>query len=242
MTGWDISPFEQDGLRAAAVAPPVGMDQREVQRRYFDGQADRYDEYTGGGAWTPNLYLTGVLHKLVANDVEVRTALDLGTGTGQTLAVVRTTFPEASLWASDLSAAMLAHAARRVPDAHFEVADIASYLARLTETYDLITAIGCLELVGDLTEVLPRLMRHVNPGGHFALTFEPVIDGVGDEHARIASPHSSPDEPRCWNTWSTARLLQALPGGRLCSSHLFTAYYRAGTPVFYELLLICKDE
>jgi predicted TPR repeat methyltransferase len=218
------------------------MDQTEAHRRYFDGQADRYDEYTGGGAWTPNHYLAGVLHKLGTDGIEVRTALDLGTGTGQTLAVVRTAFPRAQLWASDVSAAMLQRAARRVPDAHFEVADIAGYLAGLTESFDLITAVGCLELVDDLTDVLPRLMRHVNPAGHLALTFEPVLDGLGDEHARTASPLSSPGEPRCWHTWSTARVLQALPGGRLRSSHLFTAYQRAETPVLYELLLIRKDD
>ena len=218
------------------------MDQTEAHRRYFDGQADRYDEYTGGGAWTPNHYLAGVLQTLVADDVEVRTALDLGAGTGQTLAVVRTAFPEASLWASDVSAAMLQRAARRVPDAHFEVADIAGYLAGLSRSFDLITAVGCLELVDDLTDVLPRLIRHVNPGGHLALTFEPVIDGLGDEHSRTASPTSSPDEPRWWHTWSTARVLGALPGGQLRSRHLFTAYHRAGTPVLYQLLLIRKDE
>lgn len=171
------------------------MDQTEAHRRYFDSQADRYDEYTGGGAWTPNHYLAGVLQTLVANQVEVRTALDLGTGTGQTLAVVRTTFPHARLWASDVSEAMLHHAARRVPDAYFEVADIAGHLAGLTESFDLITAIGCLELVGDLTDVLPQLMRHVNPAGHLALTIEPVLDGLGDEQVRTVSPAPVPMSP-----------------------------------------------
>lgn len=218
------------------------MDQAEAHRRYFDRQAERYDEYTGNGAWTPNHYLAVVLETLVTSGIDVRTALDLGTGTGQTLQVVRTTFPRARLWASDVSAAMLQRAARRVPDAHFEVADIASYLAGLTESFDLITAVGCLELVSDLMDVLPRLMDHVSPAGHLALTFEPLIDGLGAEHDRTASPSSDSEEPRLCNTWSAARVLHALPGGQLRSSHLFTAYERAGTPVLYELLLIRKDQ
>ena len=103
---------------------------------------------------------------LVADRVEVRTALDLGAGTGQTLEVVHAAFPQARLWASDLSAAMLQRAARKVPDAQFEVADLSSYVAGLTECFDLVTAVGCLELVDDLMSVLPKLMQHVNPGGH----------------------------------------------------------------------------
>jgi predicted TPR repeat methyltransferase len=105
---------------------------------------------------------------------------------------------------------------------------------------DLITAVGCLELVGDLMTVLPKLTRHVNPGGHLALIFEPLIDGLGAE--RAASFSADLDEPRWHYAWSTAQLLQALPGGRLVSSHLFSAYQRADKPVLYELLLIRRDE
>ncbi len=216
------------------------MGETEAHRRYFDAQADSYDEYTGDGAWSPNHYLAGVLRQLAADGVEVRTALDLGTGTGQTLEVVHAAFPRARLWASDVSAAMLQHAARKVPAAQFAVADLTSYLAGLTERFDLITAVGCLELVGDLMSVLPKLMRHLNPGGHLALTFEPLIDGMGAEQAATTgSPAADIDnEPRWRYTWSTARVLQALPDGQLRSSHLFTAYQREGLPVLYELLLI----
>lgn len=220
------------------------MGETEAHRRYFDAHADSYDDYTGNGAWTPNQYLTVVLDKLVADGVEVRTALDLGTGTGQTLAVVHTAFPQAQLWASDLSPAMLERAARKVPSAFFEIADISSYVADLTESFDLVTAVGCLELVPDLESVLPKLIQHVNPGGHLALTFEPLIDEVGAEHAAsTGSSAADIDNERRWHyTWSTARVLQALPGGRLRSSHLFTAYERAGTPILYELLLIRRDD
>ena len=219
------------------------MGQADAHRRYFDAHAESYDDYTGNGAWTPNRYLAGMLETLVADKVEVRTALDLGTGTGQTLEVVQATFPKARLWASDLSAAMLQRAAVKVPNAQFEVADLSGYVAGLTRSFDLVTAIGCLEMVGDLMTVLPRLMRHVNPGGHLALTFEPLIDGSGAEHAASSgSPADIDNEPRWHHTWSTARVLQALPDGRLRSSHLFTAYQRAGTPILYELLLVRRAE
>jgi trans-aconitate methyltransferase len=212
------------------------MDQAEAHRRYFDSHAASYDEYTAEGAWTPNQYLAGALDTLKADGVEVRTALDLGTGTGQTLEVVRAAFPQAKLWASDLSPAMLRRAAFKVPDAQFEVADLSSHVAGLAESFDLVTAIGCLEMVGDLMTVLPELMRHVHPGGHLALTIEPLVDGQGAE--QTSHSNADLDEPRWRHTWSTARLLQALPGGQLRSSHLFTAYHRAGQPVLYELLLI----
>lgn len=216
------------------------MDRTEAHRRYFDSHAASYDEYTAGGAWTPNQYLAGVLRALVADGVEVRTALDLGAGTGQTLAVVRAAFPQARLWASDVSPAMLRRAALKVPDARFEVADLSSHVASLTASFDLVTAVGCLEMVSDLMTVLPRLMERVNPRGHLALTIEPLIDGLGAEQVSNAHPGDDPGEPRWRHTWSTARLLQALPGGQLRSSHLFTAYHRGDTPVLYELFLIRK--
>ena len=216
------------------------MNQTEAIRRYFDAQADSYDDYTGDGAWAPNQYLAGVLTTLKAAHVEVRTALDLGTGTGQTLEVVRAAFPEARLWASDVSAAMLRRAALRVPDAQFQVADVATLVAGLTESFDLVTAIGCLELVEDLMAVLPRLMDHLNPGGHLALTTEALVDAHGAEQTRVALTGTDTDDQRCCYAWSTAQLLGALPGGQLRSSHLFTAYHRAGEPVLYELLLIRK--
>ncbi|HST47401.1 class I SAM-dependent methyltransferase [Jatrophihabitans sp.] len=215
------------------------MDQTQPLRRYFDAQAGSYDDYTGNGAWTPNQYLAGVLDTLAADHVEVRTALDLGTGTGQTLEVVRAAFPRAELWASDLSPAMLRRAALRVPDAHVEVADISGYVARLSRSFDLVTAVGCLEMVDDLPAVLPKLIRHVNPGGHLALTVQALIDGQGAEQVRTALSGDGEDQRWCYS-WSTARLLRALPGGELRSSHLFTAYYRGEQPVFYELLLIGK--
>jgi len=216
------------------------MDQTQPLRRYFDAHADSYDDYTADGAWTPNQYLAGVLETLTAGGVEVRTALDLGTGTGQTLEIVGAAFPQARLWASDLSAAMLRRAALRVPDAHFVVADISSHVAGLTESFDLVTAVGCLEMVADLMTVLPQLMRHVNPGGHLALTAEALVDGQGAEQARVALSGADGDDRRWCYRWSTAQLLRALPGGELRSSHLFTAYHRGETPVLYELLLIRK--
>jgi ubiquinone/menaquinone biosynthesis C-methylase UbiE len=213
------------------------MNETEALRRYFDAHANSYDDYTADGAWTPNRYLAGVLHAL-ASQVEVRTALDLGTGTGQTLEVVRAAFPQARLWASDVSAAMLHRAARRVPDARFEVADISSYVAGLTESFDLVTAVGCLETVADLMTVLPRLMQHLNPGGHLALTSQALVDGQGAEQTRTPLSGADGDGPRWCYSWSTAQLLGALPGGRLRSSHLFTAYHRGDQPVLYELLLV----
>jgi trans-aconitate methyltransferase len=216
------------------------MDKTEALRRYFDAQADNYDEYTGDGAWTPNQYLARVLHALVADRVEVRTALDLGAGTGQTLEVIRAAYPHARLWACDLSPAMLQRAALKVPDAHFQVADVSDHVAGLTESFDLITAIGCLEMVGDLMTVLPQLMRHLNLGGHLALTAEALIDGHGAEQVSTALSTPEGEDQRCCYSWSTARLLRALPDGRLRSSHLFTAYHRAGKPVLYELLLVGK--
>ncbi len=214
------------------------MDHTEAHRQYFDSHAASYDDYTADNAWTPNQYLAGVLDTLTAEGVEVRSALDLGAGTGQTLEVVRAAFPQARLTASDVSPAMLRRAALKAPDARFEVADIASHVAGLAESFDLVTAVGCLEMVEDLMTVLPRLMRHINPGGHLALTIEALVDGLGAEHASHAHPGTG--EPRWRHAWSTARLLQALPGGQLRSSHLFTAYHRGDTPVLYELLLVHK--
>ncbi len=204
----------------------------DQQRRYFDAQADKYDDYTTGDAWTPNVYLVDVLHEQIADPAAVRSVLDLGTGTGQTLLAVDSVFPSANLYGVDVSPGMLAIAAGKLPRAELAAADVSSYAHGLDRTFDLMTMIGCAELVPDLPEVVDALTRHLNPGGLLVLTIEPLVDGLGHELDEIEM-----GERRRY-PWNVADVVNAAPTARLVTSRLFTAYRRLEQDVLYELLAL----
>ena len=197
-------------------------------RSYFDSQAASYDEYTAGDNWTPNVVLAEVLF---GSGPDVRTVFDLGTGTGQTLAAVAELYPAAQLTGSDLSPEMLARAARRLPDARLIEGEASAVLRTETATFDLVTAIGCLELIPDVEQILSLLAARVAAGGRLALTVEPPVAGLdGHDQAFASGRHTS--------LLTTAQVLRALPSCSLIDSQLFVAYRRAGVPVLYELLLL----
>ena len=121
---------------------------------------------TTGNGWSANQRARDLLAPLGLAPARV---LDLGAGTGQTAVVLRELFPAAALTLVDPSPGMLALARGKVPDAEVVAADAESFLRARDGEWDLVTAIGFLELLPDLFEVPPAGRRAAGarrpPGG-----------------------------------------------------------------------------
>jgi predicted TPR repeat methyltransferase len=139
----------------------------------YDALAPAYDEMTTGNGWSANQRARDLLAPLGLTPARV---LDLGAGTGQTALVLRELFPAAALTLVDPSPGMLAQAGAKVPDAEVVAADAESFLRARGGEWDLVTAIGFLELLPDLFEVLRLAAARLAPGAHLAVSHEPLLD------------------------------------------------------------------
>ncbi len=124
--------------------------------------------------WDTALYLkfeperTQPARDLLARlDVAPRRIVDLGCGPGTSTRLLAARFPQAEILAVDQSEPMLAEARRRLPDARFEVADIAQWRPR--QRPDLIFANAALQWLPDHESLFPRLMSYLAEGGALAV-------------------------------------------------------------------------
>ena len=139
----------------------------------YDALAPTYDEMTTSNGWSANQRARGLLAPLGLAPARV---LDLGAGTGQTATVLHELFPAAALTLVDPSRGMLELARDKVPDAEVVTADAESFLRANDGQWDLVTAIGFLELLPDLFEVLRLVVGHLAPGAHLVVSHEPLLD------------------------------------------------------------------
>ncbi|MDE1195835.1 MAG: trans-aconitate 2-methyltransferase [Pseudomonas sp.] len=98
---------------------------------------------------------------------QVKTAIDLGCGPGNSTEVLAERFPDAQITGMDSSEDMLNDARQRLPRLSFELADIGSW--NPDRTYDVILANASLQWVPDHAELYPRLVGRLNPGGSLAV-------------------------------------------------------------------------
>lgn len=96
-------------------------------------------------------------------------ALDLGCGPGNSTELLVQRFPTAQVIGIDNSPAMVRSAGERVPQARFELADVASWEPDARERPDLIFANATLQWVPDHQSLLPRLFSLLAPGGVLAV-------------------------------------------------------------------------
>jgi predicted TPR repeat methyltransferase len=140
----------------------------------YDALAPTYDQTTGGEAWIANRQTAELLAPL---GLAPGSVLDLGAGTGQTAHMLHGLYPRAELTLVDPSPRMIALAPEKVPDAVVVVADAAAFLRGTDRSWDLVAAIGFLELVPDLFEVLRLAASRLPPGGHLVISHEPLLPG-----------------------------------------------------------------
>jgi SAM-dependent methyltransferase len=149
-------------------------------RTYYDGLSHRWDTATGG-RWAINGMIKPYMPRAV------RSLLDLGAGTGQTIETILETLSEQSaappdrVVAVDYSEQMLDRLrARKLglpPTGLVVVQDsIEHYLSQVPESdgdrHSLITGVGSFETVPELPEAIADLRQHVVPGGRVIFTYE----------------------------------------------------------------------
>jgi len=207
----------------------------ERARAYFESFATQYDASADEVGWVPNQLLAAALERVA----HVRDALDLGCGTGCTLAVVRRCCPHAALTGVDVAAPMLERARATVPGARFVLADVAAHAARAVaagEQFDLVTAIGCFEFTEYLPAILADARRLVRPGGNLVVTYEPVIVGWEPQELRAETNLGSNGLELTTFRWEPGEVTGGFEGWHPVSDRLVVAYQRDALPTVYGWL------
>lgn len=97
----------------------------------------------------------------------VRIAVDLGCGPGNSTEALARRFPEALITGLDNSRDMVESARTRRPDLIFEYADIGAW--NPSETFDVILANASLQWLPDHARLYPHLLSKLAPGGVLAI-------------------------------------------------------------------------
>ena len=122
----------------------------------------------------PEVFAGQLLRRLTRERAAVRTALDLGCGTGVLCRILAENGVEAR--GVDLSGDMIAIARENAPSLRFETADMVSY--RPTERFDLVTCTGdALNHIfdpADIQRIFDNVWSCLTPGGYF------VFDLLGE--------------------------------------------------------------
>ncbi|WP_308563032.1 trans-aconitate 2-methyltransferase [uncultured Klebsiella sp.] len=125
--------------------------------------------------WNPSLYLkfgaerTRPAAELLARIAHhpVRLAVDLGCGPGNSTALLRDAWPEATIVGVDNSPAMLQEAAQTLPDCQFINADITTF--HPARPADVIYANASLQWLTDHQRLLPHLVNNLAKNGVLAV-------------------------------------------------------------------------
>ena len=98
---------------------------------------------------------------------DVRRAIDLGCGPGNSTALLAARYPAAAVTGLDSSADMVAAARKRLPQIAFDVAGLEDWAA--AAPMDVILSNAVLQWVPDHAALLPRLVGQLAPGGSLAI-------------------------------------------------------------------------
>lgn len=98
---------------------------------------------------------------------DVRTAIDLGCGPGNSTEVLAARYPQARIAGIDSSADMIDAARRRLPGISFAVGDLRTWSD--DGPFDVILANAVLQWVPEHESLLPSLIEKLTPGGALAV-------------------------------------------------------------------------
>ncbi|OLY73412.1 trans-aconitate methyltransferase [Pseudomonas sp. ATCC PTA-122608] len=115
-------------------------------------------------------------------DGDVRSAVDLGCGPGNSTEVLADRFSQALVTGMDSSDDMLADARKRLPGLNFELADIGAW--NPAQTFDVILANASLQWLPDHATLYPHLVNQLTPGGTLAVQTPDNLDEPAHKLAR----------------------------------------------------------
>ncbi|MDB5780149.1 trans-aconitate 2-methyltransferase [Caballeronia mineralivorans] len=107
-------------------------------------------------------------------DIDARSVVDIGCGPGNSTEVLMTRFPNAAISGFDSSPDMIEAARKRLPQVHFETADIQAWNA--PGPFDVILANAVLQWLPDHASLLPALVAKLSPRGSLAIQMPDNLD------------------------------------------------------------------
>ncbi len=220
------------------VLPPKGEVHDELSpvfgqhRAYFDGLAAIYEDEAVAVGWSVNEV---VAEELAGLDPPAM-VLDLACGTGVTLRLLQRAFPDAELTGVDLSPAMAEIARTQIPEAHVIVDEVTHFVARSPQEFELVTSVGGLEFVPDLPQLLVGMKKLVAPGGHLIATYEPIVEGSGQQSEAMVTIPVGGGVVVTTHRWPPEEVAASLADWTLIGHRTLPAYERDGLQVTYGLL------
>ncbi|MGH7814442.1 MAG: trans-aconitate 2-methyltransferase [Candidatus Binataceae bacterium] len=122
---------------------------------------------------------------------EVRRAIDLGCGPGNSTAVLAEKWPDAELTGLDGSAEMIAKARAAYPNRRWIAGDIADWAASKGEQFDLVFSNAALQWLPDHAAIFPMLLTRTAKGGAVAAQMPGNFDSPA--HTAMRTLAASPE-------------------------------------------------
>lgn len=102
--------------------------------------------------------------------VHCRSILDVGTGTGQIIPILKKRYPDAAITSIDLAFKMLSKARYRVPDGRLTQCDV-HFLPFQSESFDAVICHDCFPHFSDKIAALLSIKRVLNDAGGRLMVF-----------------------------------------------------------------------
>lgn len=103
------------------------------------------------------------------NSENVRTALDVGCGIGNSTAVLKRRFPNAKIIGADNSDDMLAAARKNNPELEFMKLDASTDLVNISDRFDVVFSNACIQWIPNHRLLIKRLTGLLNENGTLAI-------------------------------------------------------------------------
>ena len=130
-----------------------------------DWSAAQYDKFTK----ERKLPAVELAYAVSCGGAVIRSAIDIGCGSGFSTGAVAKAFPNAEITGIDFSEDMLAAAKKKYPDIDFRRMSVPDELELLGRKYDLVFSNACIQWIPDHKTLIPRLFSLLNDGGVLAV-------------------------------------------------------------------------